>query len=75
MSEKIEDFKFSNWEDYAKTLEAENKKLREDKKKVKQLFSDYQDSEDWTDNEDHNRARKGINELLTQAPPEGGGDG
>ena len=29
MNEKIEDFKFSNWEDYAKTLEAE---IEEEKK-------------------------------------------
>ncbi|KKL14983.1 hypothetical protein LCGC14_2510160 [marine sediment metagenome] len=28
MSEKIEDFKFSNWEDYAKTLKAENEGLK-----------------------------------------------
>ena len=32
MSEKIEDFKFSNWEDYAKTLKAENEGLKADLK-------------------------------------------
>ncbi len=37
MNEKIEDFKFSNWEDYAKTLKAENEKLRE-------LISIYQEN-------------------------------
>ena len=37
MNEKIEDFKFSNWEDYAKTLEAENEKLRDGILKIKGL--------------------------------------
>ena len=40
MNEKIEDFKFSNWEDSAKTLETENKKL---KKRVKELEAELKD--------------------------------
>ena len=61
MSEKIEDFKFSNWEDYAKTLEAENEKLRLTIDQLKICLELGDDQK--------------FYEILTQAPPEGESDG